>query len=128
MRNAGQPGLLDHVMKATIPMRGRMIHGRTPLGELYEHAQDYDAKGRVSNMSKHLQQLLMSPTRLFLRLIGLASTSAFLTSWMLCQMSSFSSTISSQEPTSDHGKPGSRSVTRFRLRMDDRKRSRLILT
>jgi len=47
MRNAGQPGLLDHVMKATIPMRGRMIHGRTPLGELYEHAQDYDAKGRA---------------------------------------------------------------------------------
>lgn len=48
MRHAGQPGLLDHVMKATIPMRGRMIHGRTPLGELYEHAQDYDVKGRVS--------------------------------------------------------------------------------
>lgn len=48
MRHAGQPGLLEHVMKATIPMRGRMIHGRTPLGELYEHAQDYDARGRVS--------------------------------------------------------------------------------
>lgn len=48
MRHAGQPGLLEHVMNATIPMRGRMIHGRTPLGELYEHPQDYDAKGRVT--------------------------------------------------------------------------------
>lgn len=28
-------------------MRGRMIHGKSPLGDLYEHAQDYDAKGRV---------------------------------------------------------------------------------
>lgn len=47
MRHAGQPGLLDHVMAATIPMRGRMIHGRGPTGSLYEAAQDYDVHGRV---------------------------------------------------------------------------------
>ena len=47
MRHARQPGLLDYVMEATIPMRGRMIHGKDPTGRIYEHAQDYDAKGRV---------------------------------------------------------------------------------
>lgn len=40
--------LLDHVMAATIPMRGRMIHGRKPTsGELYEEGQDYDVHGRT---------------------------------------------------------------------------------
>jgi hypothetical protein len=47
MRHAGQPGLLDHVMSTTIPMRGRMIHGRSPTGALFEQSQDYDVKGRV---------------------------------------------------------------------------------
>ncbi|KAK6215261.1 kynurenine 3-monooxygenase [Colletotrichum tabaci] len=47
MRNAGQPKLLEHVFGATIPMRGRMIHGRTPKGDLYEAAQDYDVHGRA---------------------------------------------------------------------------------
>ncbi|KAK4184924.1 putative monooxygenase [Podospora australis] len=47
MRNSGQPKLIDHVMAATIPMRGRMIHGRRPNGELYEESQDYDIHGRA---------------------------------------------------------------------------------
>ncbi|QGI75548.1 unnamed protein product [Fusarium fujikuroi] len=47
MRHAGQPGLLDHVMSTTIPMRGRMIHGRGPTGALFEQSQDYDVKGRA---------------------------------------------------------------------------------
>ncbi|KAK5992954.1 Kynurenine 3-monooxygenase [Cladobotryum mycophilum] len=47
MRQAGQSDLLDHVMAATIPMRGRMIHGRAPNGTLYEQSQDYDVKGRT---------------------------------------------------------------------------------
>lgn len=47
MRHAGHPSLVETVMAGTIPMRGRMIHGKSPLGDLYEHAQDYDAKGRV---------------------------------------------------------------------------------
>ncbi|KAK3367547.1 hypothetical protein B0H63DRAFT_405152 [Podospora didyma] len=46
MRNANQPKLVDHVMAATIPMRGRMIHGKLPNGELYEQSQDYDVHGR----------------------------------------------------------------------------------
>lgn len=47
MRHSGQPKLIDHVMGATIPMRGRMIHGRRPNGDLYEEAQDYDVHGRA---------------------------------------------------------------------------------
>lgn len=47
MRHAGQPKLIDHVMGATIPMRGRMIHGKRANGRLYEEGQDYDAHGRV---------------------------------------------------------------------------------
>ncbi|KAK4235957.1 hypothetical protein C8A03DRAFT_17359 [Achaetomium macrosporum] len=46
MRHAGQPKLIDHVMGATIPMRGRMIHGRRANGDLYEESQDYDVHGR----------------------------------------------------------------------------------
>lgn len=44
----GERKLLDHVLAATIPMRGRMIHGKKANGELYEDAQDYDVHGRVS--------------------------------------------------------------------------------
>lgn len=47
----GERKLLDHVLAATIPMRGRMIHGRKANGELYEEAQDYDVHGRVSTIS-----------------------------------------------------------------------------
>jgi kynurenine 3-monooxygenase len=47
MRHAGHEKLLEHVFSATIPMRGRMIHGRNLDGTLYEAAQDYDIHGRV---------------------------------------------------------------------------------
>ena len=47
MRHANTPGLLEYIMEATVPMRGRMIHGRDKNDQLHEHAQDYDVKGRV---------------------------------------------------------------------------------
>ncbi|KAI1314200.1 FAD/NAD(P)-binding domain-containing protein [Xylaria venustula] len=47
MRHADHEKLIQHVFSATIPMRGRMIHGRTPDGALYEAAQDYDIHGRT---------------------------------------------------------------------------------
>lgn len=50
----GERKLLDHVLAATIPMRGRMIHGKKANGELYENAQDYDVHGRVSSLSLYL--------------------------------------------------------------------------
>jgi len=49
LRNANEPTLLQRVLASTIPMRGRMIHGRNPLGELYEAPQDYDVHGRAIN-------------------------------------------------------------------------------
>jgi kynurenine 3-monooxygenase len=48
MRSAGRDDLIESVMRETIPMRGRMIHGKRSTGELYEESQDYDAHGRVS--------------------------------------------------------------------------------
>ena len=40
-------GLLEDVLKETIPMHARMIHGRRKDGELFEESQKYDANGRV---------------------------------------------------------------------------------
>ncbi|KAG5952704.1 Kynurenine 3-monooxygenase [Claviceps sorghi] len=47
MRHANHPSLLAKILARTIPMRGRMIHGKNRRGVLYEYSQDYDAKGRV---------------------------------------------------------------------------------
>lgn len=47
MRHAQSEGLIDAVLGETIPMRGRMIHGRRQTGELYEESQQYDVHGRV---------------------------------------------------------------------------------
>lgn len=48
MRHAGQPELLQGILGACTPMRGRMIHGKKSSGALYELPQDFDAHGRVS--------------------------------------------------------------------------------
>jgi kynurenine 3-monooxygenase len=47
MRQSGVDGLVDDILKETIPMHARMIHGRNKLGELYEDSQAYDVHGRV---------------------------------------------------------------------------------
>ncbi|KAJ4862437.1 FAD binding domain-containing protein [Trichoderma breve] len=49
MQLSGEPKLVDHVMSATIPMRGRMIHGQSPDGSLYEHSQNYGIDGQAIN-------------------------------------------------------------------------------
>ncbi|MCJ1471927.1 kynurenine 3-monooxygenase, mitochondrial precursor [Lambiella insularis] len=46
MRQAGVYNLVDDVLKETLPMHARMIHGRSKTGELYEDSQDYDVHGR----------------------------------------------------------------------------------
>ncbi|TLS24635.1 hypothetical protein PpBr36_08333 [Pyricularia pennisetigena] len=47
LRHAAEPRLLDDIFRDSIPMRGRMIHGRRARsGELFEQAQDYDIHGR----------------------------------------------------------------------------------
>ncbi|KAL9117269.1 MAG: hypothetical protein Q9187_006198, partial [Circinaria calcarea] len=46
MRNAKCDGLIEAVLEETIPMYGRMIHGRRKAGELYQEPQAYDVHGR----------------------------------------------------------------------------------
>lgn len=46
LNHSHRPGLIDNVLRETIPMYGRMIHGRD-RGELWEAAQAYDVHGRV---------------------------------------------------------------------------------
>jgi kynurenine 3-monooxygenase len=45
MRDANRRGLLESILKETIPMHGRMIHGRKN-GHLFEESQQYDIHGR----------------------------------------------------------------------------------
>ncbi|TAQ87640.1 hypothetical protein B7494_g4016 [Chlorociboria aeruginascens] len=47
MKQTGRSALVDDILSQTIPMRGRMIHGKTASGQLYEQSQDYDIHGRV---------------------------------------------------------------------------------
>ena len=47
MRQSQSEGFLDQVLKETIPMHARMIHGRKSGGEHYQESQEYDANGRV---------------------------------------------------------------------------------
>lgn len=49
LKGTQRPRLLENVFSETIPMRGRMIHGKHATGELYEDSQDYDIHGRVSH-------------------------------------------------------------------------------
>ena len=46
-------GLLEEVLKETIPMHARMIHGRRKGGELYKESQAYDANGRVCPLQSY---------------------------------------------------------------------------
>ena len=48
MRQAECDGLLEDVLRGTIPMHARMIHGRRKNNDIYEESQEYDANGRVS--------------------------------------------------------------------------------
>ena len=47
LRHAHYDGLLHDVLKNTIPMHSRMIHGRRKNGKLFQESQAYDAYGRV---------------------------------------------------------------------------------
>lgn len=46
LRAADCPGLLDSILADTIPMHGRMIHGRKG-DDVFQESQKYDAHGRV---------------------------------------------------------------------------------
>jgi len=131
MRHSGRPALLEKVFSETIPMRGRMIHGKTKSGELYEQAQDYDIHGRVCFLiivSYYNSDMLFRQSS--------PSTEVDLTkpSWMNSnpyQMSNSSSTTNSPAPISKTTKPGSKSPTQNHQNphsMPALKRSRKIST
>ncbi|TVY84024.1 Kynurenine 3-monooxygenase [Lachnellula suecica] len=46
IRESGRSVLLEQIFESTIPMHGRMIHGKDLAGKLYEKPQDYDIHGR----------------------------------------------------------------------------------
>ncbi|KAJ5175006.1 Kynurenine 3-monooxygenase [Penicillium canariense] len=48
LKQSHRPGLIENVLRETIPMFGRMIHGRD-RGQLWEAAQAYDVHGRAIN-------------------------------------------------------------------------------
>jgi kynurenine 3-monooxygenase len=54
MRKANRPALLDAVLKETIPMHGRMIHGQN-LGKPFEESPTYDIHGRVHPHPKEIR-------------------------------------------------------------------------
>ncbi|MCJ1356271.1 MAG: kynurenine 3-monooxygenase, mitochondrial precursor [Icmadophila ericetorum] len=49
LREAHYEGLAEDILADTTPMYGRMIHGRTNSGELYQQSQQYDVFGRYIN-------------------------------------------------------------------------------
>ena len=61
MREAKCDGLLDDILKETIPMHARMIHGRKKDG-LFQESQEYDAHGRVSIIHLLYSQSLTFPS------------------------------------------------------------------
>ncbi|KAF5004566.1 hypothetical protein FDECE_8956 [Fusarium decemcellulare] len=66
MREVGRSDLVQYVLESTIPMRGRMIHGRGPTGALFEQSQNYDVNGRAihaidrAGLNKRLLNILES--------------------------------------------------------------------
>lgn len=49
MQHTNRTQLIEKVLHATIPMYGRMIHGKD-RGQLYEAPQAYDIHGRVRTL------------------------------------------------------------------------------
>ncbi|PGH13875.1 hypothetical protein AJ80_06144 [Polytolypa hystricis UAMH7299] len=49
MRCSNRPGFVEAVLKQSIPMYGRMIHGKNPMGKVWEEPQAYDVHGRFIN-------------------------------------------------------------------------------
>ncbi|KAH8816392.1 hypothetical protein F5884DRAFT_775985 [Xylogone sp. PMI_703] len=47
IKQLNQEALLESIMSETLPMRGRMIHGKDSSGNYYETPQDYDIHGRA---------------------------------------------------------------------------------
>ena len=58
IKASGSPDLLGKIKSETLPMRGRMIHGKSATGEFYQQPQDYDIHGRVIYLPLNLSTVL----------------------------------------------------------------------
>lgn len=111
MRQSERPKLLERVFGETIPMRGRMIHGKNASSELYEAPQDYDIHGRVFIFIRKLHPFTYRFFRLYSPSIGQGWTSTFWTSWNQCRTSSSSSITRWPVPISRRTKHGLSNMT-----------------
>ncbi len=81
MRESKCEGLLEDILRETIPMHARMIHGRRKNGQIYEESQAYDANGRVSVDISEYEIYLIDLNSVFEPWTVLLSTNAFWMNW-----------------------------------------------
>lgn len=62
MKQSNRQILIEKVFNGTIPMHGRMIHGRDH-GKLWEAAQAYDVHGRVRLPCIYIRKVSQGLTR-----------------------------------------------------------------
>ena len=65
LSNSGSPHLLQDILSETIPVYGRMVHGRSVMGNLTEKSMPYDVHGRVSTLPLSPRKLLTLLPSLF---------------------------------------------------------------
>lgn len=53
LRKAEQPDLLQRVIDASIPIRGRMIHGKKSFGDTFELSEGFDTLDNVCDRPRH---------------------------------------------------------------------------
>jgi len=79
MKQFGRLQMLERIKNETIPMRGRMIHGKDSSGKLYEQPQDYDIHGRVFTLRLYSITKTKTTFRQYLPSIEESSTKNSLT-------------------------------------------------
>ena len=60
MRQSGCAELVERIIKDTIPMYARMVHGRDPKGELSQQSQQYDIDNEVGHGASHIVDCIPS--------------------------------------------------------------------
>ncbi len=58
LSHSGNPRLLEDILSETIPVYGRMVHGKSMLGDLTQKPMQYDVHGRVSILRLSSRNLL----------------------------------------------------------------------
>ena len=81
MRRADSDELLESILKDTVPMHSRMIHGRGKDGKVFQESQAYDTHGRVGqDQASSIRASCSSQSSTIEQSIELASTNECWTS------------------------------------------------